>query len=81
MTRQEANKRILEILIEEVNGQPDIRFGQLLRNLGAISEEREVDGPMLWANEFYLEPQDLLQRIEKTRKMINEFSFQGRVIC
>lgn len=65
MTRQQANYKILQILFQEVLNQPDIRFGQLMRNLEVISEGKSADwSAPPWINEFNLEPQQLLKRIE-----------------
>lgn len=66
MTRQEANKLILKKLSLVIKSNPDIRFCQLLRNLGAV---REIKYPMInqpvWANEFNTESTATLENMEK----------------
>lgn len=56
MTRLEANIEILERLFEVVEKNPQLRFGEVLRNLGIV---RELRLPMvsypLWTNEFNTE--------------------------
>ena len=67
MTRQEANRLILKILAQDIEDQPDIRFGQLMRNTGVVLED-DYQGDMQWAEEFNLESTALLDRIMKVRK-------------
>lgn len=49
---------------------PDMRFSQLLQNFGFIKPERPVKDPgrINWQNEFYLEGDKLLERVEKRIK-------------
>lgn len=66
MNRLEANREILRILAERVEAQPEVRFGQLLRNMAAVLERVDATtGGIVWKDEFYLESTDLLKRIEK----------------
>lgn len=66
MSRLEANREILRILSERVEALPDVRFGQLLRNLTMVLERVDTTtGEIVWKDEFYLESADLLKRIEK----------------
>jgi hypothetical protein len=44
MTRQEANKAIIEILLKWIDKYPEMRFGQLLINLGILQQVYDV-GP------------------------------------
>lgn len=41
MTRQEANRKILEIIAEVVEAEPDWRFHQILQNIGAEDRYRD----------------------------------------
>lgn len=73
MTRQRANRELLEHLILLVEKHPDQRFGQLLQNAGfldALDFGAYVPGwgGPAWKNEFYLEPQELLKRVQETLK-------------
>lgn len=61
MTRQEANRELVDILSELVEKHPDMRFGQLLE-YASIVRTRHL-GPGDWQNEFYMEPQKLLERV------------------
>lgn len=38
MTRQEANKKIITLLINQIETNPDLRFGQIVHNLGMLKE-------------------------------------------
>jgi hypothetical protein len=68
MTRQEANIRILGILAKAIIDRPDERFGQLLRNLGAVRERtrdnlgRQTVYPE-WVNEFNTESEFTLNNM------------------
>lgn len=42
MTRQEANRKILEILSEIVEAQPDWRFGQILDIAGTVLQGHDM---------------------------------------
>ena len=42
MTKQNANKKILEILSEIVEAQPDWRFGQILENAGTVLQGSDM---------------------------------------
>lgn len=54
MTRQEANRKIIEILANAVDKFPDWRFCQILQNLG-------VDEP--GCDNFYTESKDTLNTL------------------
>ena len=72
MTRLEANRAIIALLSAAVESSPDSRFGQILRNLEAIKQViGQPPAPIHWANEFYLESEQLLKRIQdaKTSKI------------
>ncbi|KKN98444.1 hypothetical protein LCGC14_0145460 [marine sediment metagenome] len=72
MKRQEANKLLAKMLSELVDKNPDLRFGQILRNFGFVYETSVKINPQLpaietetvyWKDEFYLESEDLAKRI------------------
>ena len=66
--RQEDNRRIVMYLFDMVEKHPDLRFGQIMAGLRVV--EFEGDG---WKGEFYLEPSELLNRVEiAAQKLIEE---------
>jgi hypothetical protein len=74
VTRLEANRQILEILSKEIELQPDIRFTQLLQNLGIVKFSLQIPpGSGGWnptfaiEDEFYLESEELLKRLNITK--------------
>jgi hypothetical protein len=62
MTRINANRAIIAILLTYVEKHPQLRFSQLMQMLGVV--EGEGEHTMLWHNDFYLEPEELLRRIK-----------------
>ena len=38
MTRQEANRKIISLLMHQVETYSDLRFGQIVHNLGMLKE-------------------------------------------
>lgn len=68
MTRQQANRRIVEMLDALVEAHPDLRFTQLLFNadviVGSLNPERCVQEIR---NEFYVESKDLLDRVRQSK--------------
>lgn len=62
--RQDANLDILTIIEEEVMKYPDLRFGQILVNLGIIEYER-CDGIPTTKDPFNEESVVTLNRIKK----------------
>lgn len=70
ITRADNNFELLSILRDLVNKYEDLRFGQLLQSFGFIKPERAVKDPgrINWQNEFYLEPSELLERVKKRIK-------------
>ena len=59
MNRQEANKRILELIGKAIEEFPDWRFHQILQNIGA--EKPAID-------QWYEESDETLRNIKKTMK-------------
>lgn len=67
--RQEANRLILERLAAEIEAHPDLRFGQILVNLGVLQVNRQHLSPTDWvtsvADPFYEESTATLARMEQ----------------
>lgn len=61
MTRQEANRELVDILSELVEKHPDMRFGQLLSYAEVVKTKLLEPGD--WRNEFNLESDKLLERV------------------
>lgn len=63
MNRQEANKKILEIVTSAVENNPDLRFIQILWNLNIIDSKKFGDEKIIVIDRFYEEPKETLKRI------------------
>lgn len=63
MTRQSANFEILNHLYRLVLDYPELRFSQILRNANLIKEKRVKGKPAHWENEFNVESEVLLKRM------------------
>lgn len=64
--RQKSNVVILQMLGEAVMKYPDLRFGQILVNLGIIEYERNTyDETLITKDPFYEESVITLNRIRK----------------
>lgn len=63
MNRQEANKKILEIVTSAVENNPDLRFIQILWNLNIIDSKKFRDEKIIVIDRFYEEPEETLKRI------------------
>jgi hypothetical protein len=61
MTRQEANRIILRILIEYVEDNPDIRFHQMLHNLNITKQVVTPDGKFYLEDLYNMEPVKVLE--------------------
>ena len=65
MTRLIANQKIVEKIQQMMYEYPDLRFGQILRNLGIVKEiEVPEKSCWYWKNDFYTESETILNRIE-----------------
>jgi hypothetical protein len=70
-TRRDANRELVRLLAEWVEKYPDMRFGQILRNMGIVEEIRPhvynglgvQEDRIYWIDEFSLEPTELLKRV------------------
>lgn len=61
MTRQEANRKILELIAAEVEAHPDLRFNQFLHNMNVVfhCEDNIIEDVI----DYYEEPVVTLKRI------------------
>ena len=70
MTRLEANLALLEALKDLINTYPDQRFSQLLENHAFVQHnsaeysEGYISKTAYWTDEFFLEPEQLLNRVK-----------------
>jgi len=69
VTRQQANLALLQHLTDMINNNPDIRFSQALVNLELV----QYLGDHTWVDDYYLEPRDLLKRVEEKKKIVEEY--------
>jgi hypothetical protein len=71
LVRQAYNEMILEKLTQIVRKNPSMRFSQIMSNYGLVRHERPVnqgtadEQRMGWKDEFYLESEALLERVER----------------
>lgn len=63
MDRKVANREIMKRLAKAVELNPEVRFGQLLSNLGLVKEFRFLDDNTAWFNEFNTESEATLKRM------------------
>lgn len=61
MLRQEANRKILEVIAQKIEKYPDMRFGQLLVNLNII--QTDYEGRIM--DPFYKESVNTLEDMNK----------------
>lgn len=64
-SRAEANGELIVILSDYLETYPDVRFSQALQNLYYVEQLpiTLMTDPHLWQDEFYLESEELLQRV------------------
>ena len=76
MTKQQANRAIAGILLEQIEKHPELRFGQLLLNLDMVKtkmvKEKGIDKPDGLIDEYYLEPDRLLIRVKEAVARLNQ---------
>lgn len=75
MTRQEANRQLVAELFNLIEQNPDLRFSQIMSVYGFVRQERAVrfeDIGVSWQNDFYTEPTDILERVQKRIKDMSE---------
>jgi hypothetical protein len=75
--RLKANKELAELLAKLVEENPNQRFSQILKNFGFVKHTRPAkqetcdNHNINWKDEFYEEPQKILERV-KARIKNNE---------
>jgi hypothetical protein len=71
--RYQANKRLLEILSRLIENNPDLRFSQILYSFGFVKGTRPAnpDLGVDWQNEFYKEPNEILERVNRRAEDID----------
>jgi len=68
--RLKANKELADILLKLVNENPTQRFSQILKNFGFVRHTRPASQNSCdeynidWKDEFYEEPQKILERVK-----------------
>jgi len=76
MTRQQANRAILGILLEQVEKHPELRLGQLFLSLDVVKQKTikkdGLDQPDGLVDEFNLEPDRLLTRVKEAAARLNQ---------
>ena len=72
MTRQDINYELLFELEGLILDNPDLRFSQILDVFGFVKAERPArpEAGISWQNEFYLEPDLVLKRVQQRIKDI-----------
>ena len=72
LDRQKYNEALLKRLAVLITTNPSQRFGQILVNYGFVRHERPVlqetadSFGVSWKDEYYLESEELLSRVENT---------------
>ena len=68
--RQEANLDLVDLIETEVRRWPDLRFGQILANLGIIEylPREGFDGPLTVRDPFHEESAETLRRVTQVRE-------------
>lgn len=74
LDRQMNNEFLLHELEHLINIHPDLRFSQILQNYGFIKPERPArpENKIGWQNEFYVEPEVILERVRRIIKYNEE---------
>ena len=68
--RYSANLKLLFKLSTLIQENPELRFSQILNNYGFTRTVRPVNpetSMVDWVNDFYLESEDLLERVQHER--------------
>jgi hypothetical protein len=67
MSHLETNLKLVELLKVEIEKNPELRFSQILLNSGFVDQYDDT----VWADEFYVRPEYVLERVEETLKTKN----------
>jgi len=72
--RINSNKILLQLLLHLIEKYPEQRLGQLMQNFYFTKPVRPVklSSEMDWQNEFYSEPDEILNRVLKRMKDLEE---------
>ncbi len=65
--RTESNQKLLDLLGEVLKENPSLRFSQALLAFGFVNES-SVESSKYWVNEFYKEPEFVLDRVKEAIK-------------
>ena len=65
MERLEYNRKILSKLQEVVENNPDLRFGQILRNIEVVKEDLIIKDDIYWKDDFNTESKIIWERMVK----------------
>ncbi|MFC3604212.1 hypothetical protein ACFOLM_14720 [Deinococcus soli (ex Cha et al. 2016)] len=66
--RQEANFALIELLLEQIERDPDLRFGQVLWNLGIVIPDAAGGIVDPHAEEWLVTLNRAVQRVERLRR-------------
>lgn len=71
--RANANGQLLSLLCDLMQRYPSLRFGQILANFDFVKTIPNEDSEpgVKWADEFHLEPTELLERVQKCIDSMN----------
>ena len=73
MTRQQANRAIAGIVLEQIEKHPELRLSQLMVSLDLV---KTLTDPVLlrttWVDEFNLEPEVLLKRVKEAAARLDQ---------
>ena len=65
-TRQASNQKLVDIIQTLVKQYPDLRFSQILQSFDfVVYNDLQYNGGPVWENEFYVEPDVILERVKK----------------
>lgn len=69
--RQKYNRLLIEEISAQIEAYPELRFHQILQNLGIVKldviSEGDIDGRMLSSDRFYEESEVTYERVLKNR--------------
>lgn len=68
-SRQATNRKILALLDKLITLHPQLRFSQILAVYGFVEGSHDVESGWTWKDEFYTEPDEILNRV---RNLIKE---------
>ncbi len=69
--RKIYNAKLVQILQSILNSYPTLRFSQALYNYGFVKDSDIVE-EKTWQDEYYTEPKEIFERVEKTIIEVNK---------